>query len=154
MQGGCLQCICPLRNVPLLCICGPPPGRACSPAQSPGKSPWSMGPRGAARIGPPSLPGAAGGGVCVWRWWWGSGTTGKPGQKALPRRLPRHKKPDSSRGPDPFQIYIPLPATPAQASGCAASSEAGPRPAPRVIVAGVRGPPISIASSSSPTRKL
>lgn len=31
-------------------------------------------------------------------------------QKALPSQLPRHKKPDSSRGPDPFQIYIPLPA--------------------------------------------
>lgn len=27
-------------------------------------------------------------------------------QKALPSQLPRHKKPDSSRGPDPFQIYI------------------------------------------------
>lgn len=30
-------------------------------------------------------------------------------QKALPSQLSHHKKPDSSRGPDPFQIYIPLP---------------------------------------------
>lgn len=105
VQGSCSQCVCRPRNtVPLR----PPPGPAYPPAQAAGKDPWSQRPRGAAGIGPPSLPGAAGGGVCVRRG--ESGTTGKPRQQALPRRLPRHKKPDSSRGPDPFQIYIPLPA--------------------------------------------
>lgn len=53
-------------------------------------------------------------------------------QKALPSQLPRHKKPDSSRGPDPFQIYIPLPVARhcCPTSGCSASSPASLSPVP------------------------
>lgn len=51
-------------------------------------------------------------------------------QKALPSQLPRHKKPDSSRGPDPFQIYIPLLVARhcCPTSGCSASSLASLSP--------------------------
>lgn len=53
-------------------------------------------------------------------------------QKALPSQLPRHKKPDSSRGPDPFQIYILLPMARhcSPTSGCAASSLVSLGPVP------------------------
>lgn len=53
-------------------------------------------------------------------------------QKALPSQLPRHKKPDSSRGPDPFQIYIPSPMARhgSPTSGCAASSLVSLGPVP------------------------
>lgn len=70
------------------------------------------------------------------------GTTGKPRQKALPRQLPRHKKPDSSRGPDPFQIYIPSPEATHSSPGFGLCSflTGWPGPAPPVRVAGVREP--------------
>ena len=91
----------------MLRICGLAPGRAYPPSQKPRQGPWSQGPRGAAGSCLPPSRALWGAGVCGGGG--ESGTTGKPRQKALPRRLPRHKKPDSSRGPDPFQIYIPLP---------------------------------------------
>lgn len=120
-----------------------------------------MGTRGSARIGPPSLPGACGGEVgvvwcvCVL----GGGEVAQ--QESLARRpFPggflaiKSQTPAEVLTPSKYTFPYPRPATLAQASGCAASSEAGPRPAPRVTVAGVRGAPIAVASPSSPTRKL
>lgn len=59
-------------------------------------------------------------------------------QKALPSQLPRHKKPDSSRGPDPFQIYIPLPVARhcSPTSGCSASSLVSLSPVPTLEQSG------------------
>lgn len=61
---------------------------------------------------------------CQEGWGQGDKVVQQESQKALPSQLPHHKKPDSSRGPDPFQIYIPLPVARhcSPTSGCSASS--------------------------------
>lgn len=81
-----------------------PPNAVTTPARSldldAGKRPPAPHPWGN-RVPQAALPGGMGVGDKVAQ---------QESQKALPSQLPRHKKPDSSRGPDPFQIYIPLPA--------------------------------------------
>lgn len=69
---------------------------------------------------------------CQEGWGQGDKVAQQESQKALPSQLPRHKKPDSSRGPDPFQIYIPLPVAHhcSPTSGCSASFLASLSPVP------------------------
>lgn len=103
------------RYATLRRICRLTPWPGLPATQSRGKRPWSQGPRVPRGLHLPlflALPGR-------------SGTTGKPRQKALSRRLPHHKKSHSSRGPDPFQIYILSPSPRHSSPGCAASSQAG-----------------------------
>lgn len=134
------------------------PAHRFSP-QERGRGAWGPGvPPG---LGLPPSPARVGGrlvwcGVCVC---WGGGEVAQ--QESLARRpFPggflaiKSQTPAEVLTPSKYTFPYPRPATLAQASGCAASSEAGPRPAPRVTVAGVRGAPIAVASPSSPTRKL